>query len=209
MKVILIRHARVKMNWPKTCTSSEYEEACQRYNEADIEAAGEKQRNADGYVIITSSEKRARQTAQLLFGDADIQESDLLREVPIAPFCSTNHKLPRWMFDILGRLQWAAGVPGQPESRRETKERARKAAALIARQTCDCVVISHGFFIRVLLKEYSRGRGYTISRASALTIPPLSRIRITMTKDHCGNCAHNCTLDNPGCNIGKAKARGE
>ena len=195
------------MKWPKTCNSSEYEEACLKYNEADIKPMKEKQPKADGYVILTSSEKRAKQTARMLFGDSTFHETDLLSEVPIAPFTDTNRKLPRWMFDVLGRLQWIVGSSRQPESRSETRERARKAAALIDRQDCDCVVISHGFFLRVLLREYSRRKGYTISRGTAFFIPPLSRIRITMTKDHCGNCAHNCLLENPGCDIGKMKAQ--
>ena len=206
-KVILIRHAEVDFQWPKTCTSKEYDDACRNYDAAGIRKNDIKAAKADGYRIITSSQERAKETARMMFGDVPLIESDFFVEVPLVSFLDTEKRLPRRLFDVMGRLGWLLGSERQPESRKQTMERARKAAALIDQQGCDCVVISHGFFMRCLLKVYARGKGYTVSRGTLFSIPPLSRIRITMTRDHCGNCAHNCLLDNPGCEIGRMKAQ--
>ena len=38
MKFYIIRHAKVNMRWPKKCTSDEFNQACKKYDEADIVA---------------------------------------------------------------------------------------------------------------------------------------------------------------------------
>ena len=207
MKLILIRHAEVDFEWPKKCSSREFDDACKRYDTAGIRTDGVKPAKGKGYCIITSSQDRTKETARLMFGKAPVIESDLFDEVPLVSFRDTEKRLPKWLFDVMGRLQWLFGSERQPESRRQTIDRAKKAVALIDRQGSDCVVISHGFFMRSLLRVYARGKGYTVTRSTYFTIPPLSRIRITMAKDHCGNCAHNCLLENPGCQIGRMKAQ--
>ena len=145
MKVILIRHAEVDFQWPGRCTSKEYDRACKDYDAAEIRTNTIKPVKADGYCIITSSQDRAKETARHLFGNVPALESDLFDEVPLASFCETQKKLPKWLFDVMGRLGWMFGSERQPESRKQTMERAKKAVALIDKQGSDCVVISHGF----------------------------------------------------------------
>jgi len=36
MKICLIRHAKVNMNWPRICNSVEFDNACKDYDLADI-----------------------------------------------------------------------------------------------------------------------------------------------------------------------------
>lgn len=38
MKFYIIRHAKVNMRWPKKCTSDEFNQACKKYDGADIVA---------------------------------------------------------------------------------------------------------------------------------------------------------------------------
>ena len=158
MKLILIRHAEVDFEWPKKCSSREFDDACKRYDTAGIRTDGVKPAKGTGYCIITSSQDRAKETARLMFGKAPVIESDLFDEVPLVSFRDTEKRLPKWLFDVMGRLQWLFGSERQPESRRQTIDRAKKAVALIDRQGSDCVVISHGFFMRSLLRVYARGK---------------------------------------------------
>ena len=70
MKLLLIRHGKVDMEWKKSYTSAEYDKACRQYDEADIVPIGQPQDTGDYKRIYTSSQKRAVQTARQLFPSA-------------------------------------------------------------------------------------------------------------------------------------------
>ena len=38
MKITIIRHGKVSMKWPQKCSSSEFDMACTKYDNSDIEA---------------------------------------------------------------------------------------------------------------------------------------------------------------------------
>ena len=61
MKLILIRHAEVDFEWPKKCSSREFDDACKRYDTAGIRTDGVKPAKGKGYCIITSSQDRAKE----------------------------------------------------------------------------------------------------------------------------------------------------
>ena len=55
MKLILIRHAEVDFEWPKKCSSREFDDACKRYDTAGIRTDGVKPAKGKGYCIITGN----------------------------------------------------------------------------------------------------------------------------------------------------------
>ncbi|MBO5555722.1 MAG: hypothetical protein J5927_00915, partial [Oscillospiraceae bacterium] len=70
----------------------------------------------------------------------------------------------------------------------------------------DCVLVTHPAFLALLLDRL-RIHGYCSQRSGIGRLKPLERILCSKRDIHCGGCGHNCLLANPGCAIGKDKAR--
>lgn len=82
MKFYIIRHAKVNMRWPKKCTSDEFNQACKKYDGADIVAfQGSLELPVSN--IYTSELIRTKQTAQQLFPLQSYQIDKRLNEVPL------------------------------------------------------------------------------------------------------------------------------
>ena len=205
MKVVLIRHAPVDMKWNKRYNSSTFDEACQAYDQADIKRTETKILDSKNRVIYVSNVKRTQQTAEMLFGEMPLTRTHLLNEVPVRSFCDTQKEYPMWIWHFMGRLQWWAGNERQTELRKDTENRARELIDLLRKQQKDCILVSHGWFLRTLLKEF-RKAGFEAKRSGLILIEPLERILVTEKDQYCGHCAHNCLLTNPGCQIGREKA---
>jgi len=141
----------------------------------------------------------------MLFDNPEIREMALLDDIPLRPFCKTDKKYPLRIWKALGTVQWYAGSRKQAESRRETVRRAEQFVSLLEEERKDCIVISRGLTMRAL-KSVLRKRGYCIE-GGGMFPKPLDRCRATKRSEHCGGCAHNCLLSNPGCGIGISKAR--
>ena len=112
MKILLIRHGEVAMKWEKRYTAEEYNEACERYDMADIEPAVRPEDMGDYRRIYVSTLKRSVQTREYLFPYASEQmvtQTPLLDEVPLRAYDDSPKIRPRWMYDLAGRLQWRIG----------------------------------------------------------------------------------------------------
>ncbi len=92
-----------------------------------------------------------------------------------------------------------------PESRKEAKARAAELLATLRRDGRDAILILGPRFLKVLCGLLQK-EGYVIARSSLFSIRPYERIRATEKTAHCGYCAHNCPLSNPGCAIGQERA---
>ena len=64
--------------------------------------------------------------------------------------------LPLWVWNVIGRLQWATGNRRQPEGRKDSQKRACILSEELVGKNRDCVLVSHGFFMRTLVKELER-----------------------------------------------------
>ena len=95
---------------------------------------------------------------------------------------------------------------GINESKEEARVRAREFINHVERAGCDAVAISHEHFMRVLFRELKK-RGYIIKRTNLIKIDYLEKAVATKRSDHCGRCSQNCHLSNPGCDIGREKAK--
>ncbi len=209
MKILLIRHGRVSMEWKKSCTPAEYDEACRLYDESDIIPLDTPQDMGDYEKIYVSSQKRAIQTAQQMFPAAPkdmVIMTPLLDEVPLRSFSDAERDRPKWVYDMAGRLQWLTGRR-QEETRQETVKRADELIGLLEKNNENAILVTHGFFMSVLIRRLKRRKRYEIYRGSTLTISPLEKIRVVDREPHCGGCHHNCLLKNAGCLIGQDKAR--
>ena len=211
MKILLIRHGEVAMKWEKRYTSEEYNEACGLYDMADILPVQQPQDTGDYERIYVSTLKRAVQTREQMFPSAPdkmVVQTPLLNEVPLNAYDNSPRIRPRWIYDLRGRLQWRTGG-GQTESAAETKARADALIDLLEEKNENVILISHGFFMSILISRFKKRKRYEVYRGSTFVIRPLEKIKIIDKQPHCGGCSHNCLLKNAGCMIGQEKARRE
>ena len=206
MKVLLIASGKAAMTWEKQYTSSEFEEASQRALDCEIEEAQTECISSHGRPVYVSSAKNAALTADLLFTDAEMTEEPLLNEVPVRAYKDTEKKLPLWCWQLMASIQYFLGNSRQPETKSQAKVRADKLLDQLEAKNQDCILISHPIFIKILLNRFS-ARGYCITGRNTVRIAPLSRLLITKWDMHCGGCAHNCLLSNPGCGVGRDAGR--
>ena len=209
MKILLIRHQKTDMEWERRYSSEEYDRACTCYDEADIIPIEHPQETGDYTRIYVSTLKRTMQTARQLFPSfppSMITRTKLLDEVPLQSFCRTEKKYPRWTYDVFGRLQWGLGK-NQKESRAETRRRADQLIERLEKEDENAILITHGFFMSVLIRRFRRRKRYEIYRSGTFVIAPLEKVKITDRQPHCGGCSHNCLLEKAGCLIGQDKAR--
>ena len=209
MKLLLIRHGRSSMEWEKRYTPAEYNDACEQYDKAGILPAGHPQETGDYERIYVSTLTRAIQTAEQMFPSAPpsmIVQTHLLDEVPMTAFTDTDRSYPRWVYDVMGRIQWREGKR-QKETREETRRRADELIRLLEEKNENAILISHGFFLRVLIGQIKSRKRYEIYRSGTFVISPLEKIKVTDRQPHCGGCRHNCALSEAKCLIGQDKAR--
>lgn len=206
MKILIICSGKAATILKKNYNSADFDETFRNLPDCDIEMTEGKRSSANGRPVYVSSAKGARQTAELLFTDAEIVEDNLLSEVPIRAYKDTEKELPLWRWRLMASLQRFFGNSRQPETKSQSKARAKKLLDLLESRNQDCILISHPIFIKVLLNCLS-ARGYCITRSNLFRIAPMERIAITKRDMHCGGCGHNCLLSNPGCGVGRDAAK--
>lgn len=151
MKIVLIRHFKVDFQWKKRYDSDSYEAACAGYNSSAVLKSDHELGLAD--YVITSTMARSIETSVHIFNrspDASYQE---LCEVPIKPFMKTKRKLPKLLWDVIGRIQWRLNHPAQPESYTQSRERIRLFIEKLLLHERNVVVVCHGWVIKLIIKE--------------------------------------------------------
>lgn len=161
MKICLIRHAKVNMNWPRICNSVEFDNACKDYDLADIFKVNAVNVDSEYSRIYVSSMYRSKETARGLFPDSVYCEIDA-EEVPLKSFVDCSIKMPLWIWNMMGRLQWYFNGSRQKERRVDTVERCKKIIRELESKNEDCIVVTHGFFMRLLIKCLKL-QGYHVS----------------------------------------------
>ena len=174
MKIILIRHGKVTMDWKDRYTSRAFDAEVRRYDLSPIAPVRERIENR-GYTVYASAMPRTGATAKALFGKKPDGVWKELNEVPLCSFMDTKRTLPLKVWNVMGRLQWFFGSKRQKETRNETIARAARVLDALEREGGDCYVVTHGFFLRVLLKELKR-RKYTIQKDKHIRINNLARL---------------------------------
>ena len=114
--------------------------------------------------VYVSTLPRSRDTAIEIFGNKDFICTELVSEVPLGSSFDCRMELPLWFWNITGRVQWFLNSNRQAESRKETKARASKFVELLNNDDCESVVVTHGFYMRTLVKEMQKA-GFRISKS--------------------------------------------
>ena len=162
MKITIIRHGKVNMKWRKLYTSEQFDAACDAYDLSSIYPINEKADKDVCEKVYISSSKRTRDTAEQLFGSIELVETGLLNEVPLKSFWDSKLLLPLWIWNILGRIQWLLGNDRQDEVRADTKRRADRLIEELIQRDNDCILITHGFFMKTLVQRI-RKQDFVIS----------------------------------------------
>ena len=156
MKIGLMRHFKVKRSKKTFLTADEFEELRENYKQAEPradEGSNPKGEEVEWEKCFSSSLPRAKKTAGAVY-NGEVIEKECLREVPLAPVTTKNIVLPHSLWLILGRLVHFFSHSSQPETREETKERARQCIAeILEQEESKILVVTHGFLIRFLQKE--------------------------------------------------------
>lgn len=163
MKIVIIRHGEVNMNWEKSYDTVTFDEACKNYDISSIKLIDKKIEMGTKHKIYISKLSRTRETALQLFGDKVFFESELFNEVPLKSFINTKKKLPLTVWNVMGRIQWMIGNKRQAEIKKQTVKRAKQAVLMLEQDNMDCYIVTHGFFVRTLLHELVE-RGFKINK---------------------------------------------
>lgn len=175
MSIIVIRHGKVDMRWPRWCNAEEFGNACRLYDEADIMPIhAETKEHVTGKVYI-STQGRSLKTAEALLGAREYTQMSGLCEVPLRSFARLRFRLPLWVWNVAGRLQWYFGSERQEESRSDTIRRAGAVIEQIEKEE-ECVVVTHGFFMKTFLGQLKKA-GYALEGDRAFGFDNLHMVR--------------------------------
>lgn len=109
----------------------------------------------EGTVYISRLE-RSKSTALCFYGEVPQEQTELLDEVPLRSAFDTELRLPLWFWNLTGRIQWILNHPRQVETRRLTERRAKKLVRKVCAAGEDCILVTHGFYMHTLVKEFKK-----------------------------------------------------
>jgi hypothetical protein len=153
MKVILTLIDTFDYEWTKLLNSKEYESAPV---EEEEEYTPEPETNSSTETsIVRDSMANAREMAK---NDRDINILTLYK-VSMKPFITTSVRLPKIIWDIMGRIQWRLGCKKQLETYLDTKFRIDNIIDNIILQNKNCIVLCEGKII-ILMAKHLRMSGF-------------------------------------------------
>ena len=207
MKIIIIQKAAPDIKRDMQYDSASFDNAAREALDCSITPIDAKKTDASAYRIYTGTDSASAQTAAALFDMSEAPEqTPLLNDIPVRSFRDTEKTHSYRFWQNMGKIQWYLGNDRQPETRTGTLKRVQALLEQLEEEEKDCVLITGGLTRSALLQLLSR-RGYLIE--GERREKPLARVRATKKNMHCGGCMHNCLLTDPGCDIGKDKARRE
>lgn len=174
-RITIIRHGKVNMKWPEKCSSAGFDRACEEYDLSDIEDIKTASVEVQADRVYVSKLSRSLNTARALFPNKEYRKMPEIGEVPLKSFKDTSKRLPLWVWNVLGRVQWFVGSPRQLEKRADTILRANKVIDICEQENEDCVLVTHGFFMKTLLKVLQK-RGYRLFGDKGIKVENLQMI---------------------------------
>ena len=184
--------------------SSGFDVAVHAALESDCAPYEGRKYNAEGKHVLIGEGRPASDTAEKLLLPCQWTVEPLLNEIAVCSFTDTEKLYSDQVWFRKAAAQRKHGDPRQPESEADV---VRRADTLIEKISgSNCILITYPLFLSVLLDRL-RAHNYVIQRTGLLKIQPLERFLISEKEAHCGGCQHNCFLSNPGCGVGRDKAR--
>ena len=203
MKIWILCCGKAEQPLPGRCSAGEFEALCLQEAEAPIARQAVHPFRLDAPRLYVAPGRAARETAALFFPDAQPAEEPLLAPVPDRAFCRSKRPLPLWLWRLMA---WLLRLFAPDPERKASLARADTLLDRLEGEGQDCFLICAPSFLRILL-DRMRIRGYCRQRSGVFRLKPLERILLSRRDLHCGGCAHNCFLSNPGCAVGRDKAR--
>ena len=157
MKIVLIRHGRVLLDWERRCDSAAFDRSNRLYDEASI--APLPAMSIPIEKVYISELPRTTATAAFLTGKKSIERTGLINEVPLGSFIDTKLRLPLWLWNAASTIQWIRNASRAREPRRETSRRVAAFIDLLASRGEDCIVVGHGMYFYQMMLAL-RGRGF-------------------------------------------------
>lgn len=154
MKVIIMRHSRVKYIWKKWYTSGEFDKACEEYDSSFVEHTEQNFQDYNYKNIYISNLPRSKETAISIFGQTHLRQTELINEVPLRSAFDLKIKLPLLFWNFAGRIQWFFNIVRQIEGRFNTLERAKSFVNMLCKDGENAIVVTHGFFMHTLLNAF-------------------------------------------------------
>ncbi len=191
---------------PVRCGGESFEKYMSTLPEAATVPYDGRPMKAAGVPVFCAPGRRAAETAAQVVPGGEPREEPLLAAPALRPWSDRTGEHSPGFWRFMAARQAAKGDPRQPESRRETLLRADSLIARLEKEGEDCVLVADEVFLPLLLDRF-RVRGYSMRRSGIGRIKPWEQFLLTPRSLHCGGCAHNCLLSNPGCGVGKDKAR--
>ncbi len=201
MKIRILCCGRSRLGPPRRCTAREFQAYCAGEAERSIVPAQVHPIRAEGRPVYVAPGLAARETAALYLGDTPTIEEPLLAAVPVCVGGTGERRLPRRLWALLLGLWRRFGA-----GRRAAIAQADRLIEKLEAGGEDCVLVCPVSLTGTLLDRLRR-RGGVITRSGVFSLKPLEQILVTRRDMHCGGCRHNCLLANPGCGVGRDKAR--
>ena len=159
MKILLIRHFKVKYSFSFFSTSRNFDQAMFQYDQADVKTQNIDPGFKQYQKCFCSGLKRSIKTAEFLFGGEPVKTT-LINEVPLVSSFKTRIVIPTVIWLLIGRVLWFFNSAKQPEGKGETVQRAvdfyNKYCQPDKGKELNIMVVTHGFFMRVLARILKR-----------------------------------------------------
>lgn len=152
MKIGLIRHFKVKYNYPFNMRGTTIEKEMEKYDNNDLETKPVDLLDLKWNMCFSSDLSRAMRTAQSIY-KGDIVISEKLREVEISDRINSSRFPVPFLF-FKERVRWLANWGVHPESYGETLNRADEIVKYVISRFGDknVLIVSHAFFILAMQK---------------------------------------------------------
>lgn len=153
MRLVLVRHFKVKHKFPHFCDSKNYDIEFLKYENADLIPNRLVTSSNHFSICYSSNSKRAKETAQKVF-KKNIITTDELAEVPIKAIFSTKIKIPFVFWNIINRIAWFFNLKNSSETKNQTKKRAIQFLSRLNKiENKNILIVSHRFFLLTLQNE--------------------------------------------------------
>ena len=174
-KILLVRHGRPNVQWPRRCRHREFKDWMASYDAAELDPESPPPRKlvelaAGSTLFLSSIRPRSYQSALRLSDGRPIVQLRELDEVPLPHVPIPMIELPTEVWVMLTRISHVAGYAGQAETIDEARARSRRAASHLADYASNngkVAVVAHGT-VNWLIGRHLKRNGWRVHNRGAV-----------------------------------------
>jgi broad specificity phosphatase PhoE len=163
MRIILVRHGRVRLKWRNWISPNQMAEWIHAFNTADVcidDIPDETQAVAESVeIFVSSTMTRSIRSAQCLCGRKAVVSNAVFVEAGL-PYASwRTPELPAAFWALVFRLAWLLGYARESESYTQAKQRSVAASRQLinlAQQHGSVLLVGHGIMNRLIAKQLAQ-----------------------------------------------------